>query len=154
MSEPAEEWWEAVRLLFDGSREQEPDVGPLVRLLRNKDKPLPEGFRDTLAELLDSRQEGQLACNWQLRPRYVGRADEEQRRVEKERLIDKAMAGAPSKTEAIARVDDLRIPGLKGRTIWRVWSEIQSGRAWWNRVLDANVDDDELKERIRRNWRP
>jgi hypothetical protein len=62
---------------FDGGKNEEPDVKKLAQLLRDDDVRLAVGFPAVLAEILDSRLPHRLACNWQLKPVWTGRYDEE-----------------------------------------------------------------------------
>jgi hypothetical protein len=128
-----------------------PDVKALAALLRKSNEPVPGGV---LAEMLDSRLPRKLARNWELRPFYTGRYDAEMRRVERERLIDAARAAEPTVEKAIAQVDDLGIDGLRGRSIWRLWREMKRRRAWWDKMLEANEPDEDVKASVRRTWRP
>ncbi len=90
MTEPAnedDEWWSVIGPFFDGPKTSPPDVKALARLLRKANpQQLPAGFLETLAEMLESVSPSQLACNWQLRPVYIGRYDKELLRERKERL--------------------------------------------------------------------
>ena len=81
-----------VERFFDAKKKDPPDVKALANFLRG-DKPLPEGFRLVLAEVLDSRFPGKLACNWQLTPMYVGRYDYEL----KVSAVDPAAHGRPTR---------------------------------------------------------
>jgi hypothetical protein len=131
-------------------RSAPPDVKALAALLRKSNEPVPGGV---LAEMLDSRLPRKLACNWELRPVFVGRYDDELRRVERERRIDAAMAAEPRVSKAMGAVEDLGINGLKGRSPWRLWGNMKRRRAWWDKALDASGLDDDTKARIRQAWR-
>jgi hypothetical protein len=125
-----------------------PDVKALAALLRKSNEPIPGAV---LAEMLDdSRLPRKLARNWELRPFYVGRYDEELRRVEKERQIATAIASEPNISNAL---DSLGGDGLKGGSAWRLWRKMTARRAWWNKMLDASGLDDDTKARIRSTWR-
>ena len=136
---------------FSGSpKGAPPDVKALAALLRKSNEPIPGAV---LAEMLDSQLPYRLACNWELRPVYVGRYDNELRREKKERQIDTALASEPNISKAIAKFDSLGGDGLKGGSAWRLWRKMKRRRAWWNKMLDASGLDDDTKARIRSTWR-
>jgi hypothetical protein len=62
---------------FENPEDRKPDIKKLARLLRSGE-PLPPGV-SWMAEVLDSRLPGKLACNWRLRPVFAGRYDKTQR---------------------------------------------------------------------------
>ena len=138
--------------LHDNPKGTPPDVKALSALLRKSNEPISGAV---LAEMLDdSRLPRKLARNWELRPVFVGRYDKELLRVERERLIDAAMATQPKADKAIAKVDGYEIDGLKGRSIWRLWERMKRRRAWWDKMLEANEPDEDVKASVRRTWRP
>lgn len=142
--------WAIFDAFYDNPKSAPPDIKALAAALRKSNEPIPGAY---LAEMLDSRLPRKLVRNWELRPVYVGRYDDELRRVERERLIDAAMVAEPNVSEAMSAVNDLGVDGLKGRTPWRLWSKMKRRRAWWNKVLDASEPDDEVKARVRSEWR-
>jgi hypothetical protein len=150
---PVDEWWEVLRPFFESPKTSEPNIEALVRLLRKNNEPVDGGVRWAIAEILDSRLPHRLACNWELQPVFVGRYDDELLREKKERLIDEAMAAEPNVTDAMDAVDDRDVPGMKKRTAWKVWEKMKPRREWWDKMLEANEPDEDVKASVRRMWR-
>jgi hypothetical protein len=147
MTEPTvDEMWEVLRPFFENPRDAEPDVKALARLLRSN-APLPKGLRSTLAEMLDSHRPGELACNWQLRPKYIGCRDEEILRERKEKQVKKAMERAANVSQAMAEVT-----GISERTAYSVRKEMKRRRAQLEELLSDSGLTDEQKARVRRAW--
>ena len=113
MSDPFED---AIVPFFEGTKDKIPDVKALADLLRDENKPLPPGFRAALAELLDSRLAYALACNWALKPAWIGRYDSEQKISELDWQIPDGGV-----TNALARIADER--GIGERTLWDTWKK-------------------------------
>jgi hypothetical protein len=130
-----DEWWAALLPFHENPKDAEPDVKALSRMLRS-DKPLPEGLREQIAELLDSQWRARSplarACNWQLRPTYVGWREKVIRKAEQEGRVLKALEAAPKITAATAKIDDGR--GMSQRTAFSAWTRIKAKRAFWERV--------------------
>lgn len=157
MSEP-DPLGEALVSFLENSKDNPPDVKALARLFRlaseRSDVVFHAGHCFLLVEILDSQLPERLACNWQLRPHFIGWYDEEACRIEKENAINEAIAATPNITDAISAVDDRGIPGMKGRTAWKIWDKMKRRRMWWNKVLDVSPLDDGVKASIRKAWRP
>ena len=130
-----------------------PDVKALAAALRKSNESVPGAV---FAELLDSRLPQKLAQNWELRPVYVGRYDDELCRVEQERLIDAAMAAEPTVSGAMSAVDDSRHRRLARRSAWRALEKMRrhAEHVVQNKALEASGLDDDTKASIRARWRP
>jgi len=139
----AEEEFEAIILPFyDAPKDHPPDVRALARLLRSN-VTLPEGFRATLAEMLDSQLPFKLAMNWTLKPEFIGRYDEEA----DEEKVEKALAREGNITRAVFKVD-----GMSDRTAWRIWDRIKLKQSWLKTTIASFPISDDLKKRVRRAW--
>jgi hypothetical protein len=114
---------------FENPEDQKPDIKALARLLRSKE-PLPEGLRDALAEMLDSRLPGELACNWRLRPVFCGQhKNKAQHRNEIEQIIvreiDAARKRGMSIDDAIRQIGDDTNVGKSESALWLIWKKHQ-----------------------------
>jgi hypothetical protein len=92
--------WKTVQQFFDNPKNAEPDIKALAAVLRS-DAPLPDGFRDVLAEILDSRLPNALACNWQLVPKYEGTRDALSKSDEENSIVRREIANAQSAGQSI-----------------------------------------------------
>ena len=114
---------------FENPEDQKPDIKALARLLRSKE-PLPEGLRDALAEMLDSRLPGELACNWRLRPVFCGRHKSKAQHVNETdqiivRKIDAARKRGMSIEDAIQQIADDNKVGKSEGALWLIWKKHQ-----------------------------
>jgi hypothetical protein len=117
---------------FENSEDQKPDIKALARLLRGKE-PLPEGLRDALAEMLDSKLPGELACNWRLRPVFRGRHKNKAQHVSENeqiivRKIDAAQKCGMSIEDAIRQIADDNKVGKSEGALWLIWKNHQRRR--------------------------
>lgn len=139
MTEPTEdefdEWWALLRPFHESPKNAKPDIKALARMLRS-DEPLPEGLREQIAELLDSQWGANSpvarACNWELRPVFVGWRDKAMKMAEQEGRVLKALEVEPNITAATARIDDGG--AMSQRTAFSAWTRISARRAWWGRI--------------------
>jgi hypothetical protein len=92
--------WKTLQQFFDNPKNAEPDIKALAAVLRS-DEPLSDGFRDVLAEILDSRLPDLLACNWQLVPKHRGFRDTSFRSDEENRIVSREIANAQSSGRSI-----------------------------------------------------
>ncbi len=106
-----------------------------------------------LIEILGSQIAQTARVRLATAPYFIGWQDEEMRRIEKQRPIVAALAETSSLTAALSAVGDLHMTGLRGAPFGG-WEKMTRSRKWWNDVLDATLEEGELKERIRCNWRP
>jgi hypothetical protein len=117
--------WETLRQFFDNPETAKPDLKSLADALRG-DEPLPDGFRDALAEILESRLPGALACNWTLKPEFTGRYDQERQTITFEEAIARAMARGAKVSKAMP--DASEAVGISERTAWKIWPKIKAER--------------------------
>jgi hypothetical protein len=91
---------------------------------------LPKGFRNALAEILQSRLPGALASNWALRPAYIGRAVKVAREETREHTVKRNIDQARSRGLTLsAAIEDCEVrAGIKQRTAWRVWKRLECKR--------------------------
>jgi hypothetical protein len=141
MTEPTDDWdvileaWrKALGPFVDGSKTAAPDVKLLAGLLRST-VPMPDDFRNILADLLDTPLLPRIVCNWQLRPHFTGGRDKEAVRIERERqindMVDKRQG---SSTEAIA--DAAEAIGVCEKTAWDVLRKQNQRVAQWRDLLN------------------
>jgi hypothetical protein len=121
---------EVCESFFTNPRNRKPNIKKLARALRSG-RPLPLGFRAVLAEMLDSRLPGNLACNWQLKPHFGRRYDKAQRADEIEdsvvREIDAACERGLTVTAAVEETAG-KI-GKSPSSVWDIWNKCQ----YWRR---------------------
>jgi hypothetical protein len=114
---------------FENPEDQKPDIKALARLLRSRE-PLPDGLRDALAEILDSRLPGELACNWRLRPVFRGRHKNKAQHVNENDQIIVRKIGAARKRgmsieDAIRQiVADDKVDKSES-ALWLIWKKHQ-----------------------------
>jgi len=143
-SEAPTSFEEIVNSFFENPKGQKPDTKALAKLLRSQE-PLPPHFRIELAEMLDSRLSDTLACNWTLKPFYIGRYDEapaqRKKRAETEatigREIDAAIKREKSVESAIQQMVDDGKTQKRERTIWTIWRKIRLDREWRRMFREA-----------------
>jgi len=133
---------------FENPEDQKPDIKALARLLR-AGEPLPQGIGAWLAEVLEPQLTGELACNWTLKPSYVGRYDKARHADEIEALIGPEIDAARKRGQNIENtiqqmVDESKIKKSE-RTVWTIWQKIKSGREW--RALFAKAPYSEAARR-------
>ena len=135
---------DAMLPFFKNSKDVEPDVKALARVLRRTNGPLGPVFL-YLAELLDSSpgEEGRTKfaikrkgaddisdddikwvprSNWRLVPVFVGERDKERLAEEREREILEAIEAEPNITTAIVGIDASGI--MSARTAWAIWKKM------------------------------
>lgn len=120
---------ETIVSFFENPENKKPDVKRLARLLRSKE-PLPEGLRDALAEILDSRLTGEVACNWRLQPVFRGRHKNKAQHVTENnqiivRKIDAARKRGMSIEDAIRQIADDDKVGKSEGALWLIWKNHQ-----------------------------
>jgi hypothetical protein len=117
--------WKTLQQFFDNPKNAEPDTKALAAVLRS-DAPLPDGFRDVLAEIIDSRLPGALACNWTLRADFTGRYNRERQKITFEEAVTRAMARGAKVSKAMPDAADA--VKISERTAWKIWPEIKAER--------------------------
>jgi hypothetical protein len=148
-------WERVIRPFIEGPRTSTPDIKVLAQVLRST-APLPEDFRNILAELLDNHNRlPYLACNWQLRPVFTGGHDKELDRVEEEGQINDAIGQKPTVTEAIKDVAEAI--GLSEETVWKKKRKMEERLASWEKLLiEVSPFTDEQRAEVlrtlRANW--
>jgi hypothetical protein len=130
---------------FRNPENQKPDVKRLARLLRSK-KPLPKGLRDALAEMLDSRLPGELACNWRLQPVFCGRHKNKAQHVNEleqiiVRKIDAARERGLTVTLAIRELADEI--GKSDSSLWVIWNNHQRRRKLMEEAMRKLMEEAE-----------
>jgi hypothetical protein len=131
--------WKTLQQFFDNPESAEPDVKALAAVLRS-DVPLPDGFRDVLAEVLDSRLPGRLACNWQLKAEHMGLHDEELKNEKEERIIEIKVAEAITRGDSTTKAmpDAAAAAGISLSTAWqKTWRNIRRKRKEREKFADA-----------------
>jgi hypothetical protein len=120
---------ETIVSFFENPENKKPDVKRLARLLRSKE-PLPKGLRDALAEMLDSRLPGELACNWRLRTVFRGRSKNKAQHVNETdqiivRKIDAARKRGMSIEGAVQQIAADNKVGKSEGALWLIWKKHQ-----------------------------
>jgi hypothetical protein len=131
--------WKTLQQFFDNPENAKPDIKALAAVLRS-DAPLPDGFRDVLAEIFDSRLPGPLACNWRLKPQYAGLYDKELKIEKEEKVVEQVIrreaARGVSITKSMSTAADAA--GISTSTAWqKTWKSIQMKRATREKFADA-----------------
>jgi hypothetical protein len=128
-----EAWRKAIGPFVEGSKATMPNVKFLAGLLRST-VPLPDDFRNILADMLDTLPISQLHCNWQLRPHFTGGRDRESVRIERETRINDLLDEKPGRrSEAIQEAAEAI--GVCEKTAWDILRKQNDRLAWWDKLL-------------------